>query len=325
MSSTVSHAITVSPEQAGRRLDQTLAELLPDYSRSRLKEWIDAGKVRVNGQPARPRDRMIGGEKIEVDAELPRDHTVAAEAIPLTLAYEDEHVFVIDKPAGFTVHPGAGTPDGTLQNALLHLDPNLALVPRAGIVHRLDKDTTGLLVIARTLEAHTALVRQLQDREIGREYEAICFGVMTAGGTVDAPIDRHRTDRTKMTVRQDGRPSVTHYRVIRRYRAHTHVRVNLDTGRTHQIRVHMMHVKYPIVGDRVYGGRLLLPPAASPEFIQALRDFGRQALHAARLKFDHPITGKEISCEAPLPADMKSLLAALEQDLKEHPPKTSVR
>ena len=318
MSSSISHVLTISAAQAGSRLDQALAELLPHHSRTRLKGWIEAGKVRVDGRPARPRDRVAGGEEIRVEAELALPEAVGAEAIPLQIVHRDDDVFVINKPAGLTVHPGAGTPAGTLQNALLHLDPALAGIPRAGIIHRLDKETTGLLIIARTLEAHTALVRQLQEREVKREYEAICVGVMTAGGTIDAPIGRHRVDRVRMSVRQDGRESVTHYRVIRRFRAHTHVRVNLDTGRTHQIRVHLSHVRYPIVGDRVYGGRLIIPPAAAAEFAQTLRGFTRQALHAARLSFEHPRSRKKIACEAPLPADMRELLTALELDLTQH-------
>jgi len=223
-------------------------------------------------------------------------------------------VLVVNKPAGLVVHPGAGNPDRTLQNALLALDPGLAALPRAGIVHRLDKDTSGLLIVARTLPAHTALVRMLGERDIHREYEAICRGVMTAGGTVDAPIDRHPQERVKMAVREGGRESVTHYRVIKRFRAHTHVRVQLETGRTHQIRVHLAHAGYPIVGDRVYGGRLTLPKGASEALRTALREFPRQALHAARLQLDHPVTGRPLECLAPLPDDMRQLLAVLAAD-----------
>jgi 23S rRNA pseudouridine1911/1915/1917 synthase len=212
------------------------------------------------------------------------------------------------------VHPGAGNPDRTLQNALLSLDPKLASLPRAGIIHRLDKDTSGLLIVARTLPAHTALVRMLEQRDIHRGYEAVCRGVMTAGGTVDAPIERHPTDRVRMAVRQGGRDAVTHYRVIRRFRAHTHVRVQLETGRTHQIRVHLAHAGFPIVGDRVYGGRLTLPRGASEELKDALRAFPRQALHAARLEFEHPVTRKPVACTAPLPADMQDLLGVLDKD-----------
>jgi 23S rRNA pseudouridine1911/1915/1917 synthase len=257
---------------------------------------------------------VLGGEAVAIAAALPEDARALPQAIPLALVHEDRPLFVIDKPAGLVVHPGAGNPDRTLQNALLALDPGLAALPRAGIVHRLDKDTSGLLVVARTLPAHTALVRMLGAREIHREYEAICRGVMTAGGTIDAPIDRHPTERVRMAVREGGRDSITHYRVIRRFRAHTHVRVQLETGRTHQIRVHLAHAGYPIVGDRVYGGRLTCPRGAGEELRRALREFPRQALHAARLEFDHPVTGRRLECRAALPADMCALLEALARD-----------
>jgi 23S rRNA pseudouridine1911/1915/1917 synthase len=306
--------LTIPPEQAGLRLDQALAVLLPDYSRSRLKAWIESGEIRVNGRPWRPKDKVLGGESIELTATMPEDTRAEAQPIPLVLVHEDRHLFVVDKPAGLVVHPGAGNPDSTLQNALLALDPKLASLPRAGIVHRLDKDTSGLLAVARTLPAHTALVRMLGEREVHREYEAICRGVMTGGGTVDAPIDRHPTDRVRMAVREGGREAVTHYRVIRRFRGHTHVRVQLETGRTHQIRVHLAHAGYPIVGDRVYGGRPLLPKGASEALRNALREFPRQALHAARLSFDHPVTVKPVDCSSPLPADMSDLLEALARD-----------
>jgi len=308
---TLELSLIIPPEQAGQRLDQALAALLPDYSRSRLKAWIESGEVRVDGAVMRPRDKVFGGESIALNAALPAETRAAPQHMPLVLVHEDRHLFVVDKPAGLVVHPGAGNPHGTLQNALLALDPKLAVLPRAGIVHRLDKDTSGLLVVARTLPAHTALVRMLGEREVHREYEAICRGVMTAGGTVDAPIDRHPTDRVRMAVRDGGRESVTHYRVIKRFRAHTHVRVQLETGRTHQIRVHLAHAGFPIVGDRVYGGRLALPRGVSEALRQALREFPRQALHAARLQFGHPVTGRPVECRSPLPTDMRELLDML--------------
>jgi 23S rRNA pseudouridine1911/1915/1917 synthase len=311
---TLEISLVIPAEQAGQRLDQALAALLPEYSRSRLKGWIESGEARVDGRERRPRDRVLGGEAVAIAAALPEDARALPQAIPLTLVHEDRHLLVIDKPAGLVVHPGAGNPDRTLQNALLALDPGLAALPRAGIVHRLDKDTSGLLVVARTLPAHTALVRMLGAREIHREYEAICRGVMTAGGTIDAPIDRHPTERVRMAVREGGRDSITHYRVIRRFRAHTHVRVQLETGRTHQIRVHLAHAGYPIVGDRVYGGRLTCPRGAGEELRRALREFPRQALHAARLELDHPVTGRRLECRAALPADMCALLEALARD-----------
>jgi len=214
------------------------------------------------------------------------------------------------------VHPGAGNAAHTLQNALLAFDPKLAVVPRAGIVHRLDKDTSGLLVVARTPEVHTALVAAISAREVDRHYIALCTGVMTAGGTVDEPIGRHRSLRTRMAVRGDGRPAVTHYRVLKRFRAHTLVRAELETGRTHQIRVHLSHIGFPIVGDPEYGGRRRLPAGASSELVAALEGFRRQALHAARLKLEHPVSGKEMAWEAPLPGDMEALLKVMEADTK---------
>ena len=306
------HALTLPPQSAGLRFDQALARALPQYSRARLKEWIEAGAVQVDGRPLRPKDKVLGGEQVRLEAHLSVHSEVAAEAMPLAVVYQDRALLLIDKPAGLVVHPGAGNAAHTLQNALLALDPKLALVPRAGLVHRLDKDTSGLLVVARTPEAHTALVAALAARAITREYLAICSGVMTGGGTIDEPIGRHRTQRTRMAVRADGRPSVTHYRVVRRFAAHTLVRVQLETGRTHQIRVHLAHAGFPLVGDPVYGGRRRLPAGCPPALTAALNAFPRQALHAASLKLAHPLSGKPMAWEAPLPPDMQSLLAALE-------------
>jgi 23S rRNA pseudouridine1911/1915/1917 synthase len=294
-SSHIKLSARVPAEAAGRRLDQALASLFPDYSRTRLKSWIDEGKVLV-------------------DAQLEDEVAVVPQPMALEIVYEDATLIVVNKPVGLVVHPGAGNPDRTLQNALLAHDPGLSLLPRAGIVHRLDKDTSGLLVVARTLEAHSALVRMLEAREIHREYEAVCSGVMTAGGTVDAPIGRHRVDRVRMAIREDGRESVTHYRVLARFRAHTHVRVMLETGRTHQIRVHLAHAGYPIVGDATYGRRLAIPKGATPRLDAALRGFRRQALHAARLAFEHPMTGGSCEFSAPVPGDMRELLDALRED-----------
>ncbi len=315
MTETIHHQLLIPESCAGQRLDQVLSGLLEGYSRTRIKEWIEQGQVRVDGLQMRPRDKVLGGESVEVNAQLPEVVSVQAQPIALDIQYQDEHVLVINKPAGLVVHPGAGNAAGTLQNALLHFDPALAQVPRAGIVHRLDKDTSGLLVVARTVEAHVGLVRALEARDIERHYEAICVGVMTGGGTVDAPIGRHRVDRVRMAIRSDGREAVTHYRVIRRLRAYTHIRLKLESGRTHQIRVHMAHIHYPLLGDRVYGGRLLLPKGATPALVEAVRGFRRQALHAARLAFAHPITGEPVACEAPLPKDMQDLLAVLEADV----------
>jgi 23S rRNA pseudouridine1911/1915/1917 synthase len=306
--------LRLPPQAAGRRLDQALAEALPEFSRSRLKRWIDAGMLRVDGRVPRPRDLVGGGEHVTLDA--PDEDAVAPvpQALPLVIAWQDEDVIVVDKPAGLVVHPGAGNRDRTLQNALLAHDPKLAKLPRAGIVHRLDKDTTGLLVVARNEGARTALTEALAGREIHREYQAVCNGVMTAGGKVDAPIDRHPVDRLRMAVRQSGREAVTHYRVIERFRRHTWVRVTLETGRTHQIRLHLSHAGYPLVGDPVYGRRLAVPRGATGELAEALHGFRRQALHASKLGFPHPRDGRAIEVESPLPADLKALIAALKRD-----------
>jgi 23S rRNA pseudouridine1911/1915/1917 synthase len=309
-----SHALTLPADSAGLRFDQALARALPQYSRARLKEWIEAGAVAVDGRALRAKDKVLGLEQVRIEVQLAVEADLAAEAMPLAVVFKDRALIVINKPPGLVMHPGAGNAHHTLQNALLSLDPKLALVPRAGLVHRLDKDTSGLLVVARTPESHTALVAQLAAREITREYLAVCAGVMTAGGTIDEPIGRHRTQRTRMTVRADGRPSITHYRVLQRFRAHTLVRVQLETGRTHQIRVHLAHAGFPVVGDPVYGGRRRIPAGSSAPLVQALSAFPRQALHAARLKLAHPLTGKPMEWEAPLPPDMTALLAALKAD-----------
>lgn len=315
MSSTrYQHELRLPPEAAGRRLDQALADALPAYSRSRLKRWIDAGRVRVDGRIPKPRDAVTGGELIRLDAPVEDAVPLRPQPMPLSIAWSDASVLVIDKPAGLVVHPGAGNPDGTLQNALLAHDPTLAELPRAGILHRLDKDTTGLLIVARTSAARDALGAALAARRIHREYQAVCVGVMTAGGTVDAPILRHPVDRLRMAVRSDGREAVTHYRVIERFRRHTWVRVMLETGRTHQIRLHLAHAGYPLVGDPVYGRRLVIPRGATPRLESTLRGFRRQALHAARLEFPHPVDGRRIEVEAPLPADFVELVAALHED-----------
>jgi len=309
--------LEIPQELSGFRLDRALARLLPAHSRTRIKGWIEGGQVQVGALPCKPRDLLAPGSRIRVTIPLVTPAAEAsAEPIALAVVHEDSEVIVVDKPAGLVVHPGAGNPRHTLQNALLSLDPALAAVPRAGIVHRLDKDTSGLLVIARTLEAHTALTRELMARSVTREYLAVCVGVMIAGGTIDEPIARDRRNRLRMAVRRDGRPARTHYRVLERFRAHTYLKVTLDTGRTHQIRLHLAHLKYPIVGDPLYGGRLLRPRGASDELIEILRAFKRQALHAATLAFDHPRTGRRLSFTSPLPPDFAALLAALRRDAR---------
>ena len=307
---------TVPLELAGRRFDQALAEMFPEYSRSRLAEWIKAGDALLDGQPVRPRDPVRGGEAVAVNLRTRVETHSEAEDIALDVRYQDADVLVIDKPAGLVVHPGAGNPRGTMVNALLHLDPTLAELPRAGIVHRLDKDTSGLMVVARSLRAHSSLIEQLSGREVHRQYLAVVVGPMIAGGTVDAPIGRHPTDRIRQAVVKEGqgKQAVTHYRVRERFRAHTLVECRLETGRTHQIRVHMAFAKHPLIGDPLYGGSFKLPKAATPELVEALRGFRRQALHAEKLSFRHPVSGEAVTTESPMPDDMQALLAALRAD-----------
>lgn len=304
----------IPADLAGKRLDQALATLLPDYSRSRLKDWILAGEVTVDGATATPKARVREGQAVDVRAVVAVCEVSRPEAIRLDVVYEDEAVLVINKPAGLVVHPGAGNPTGTLLNGLLHHAPELALLPRSGILHRLDKDTTGLLLVARTVPAHTRLVRDLQEREITREYRAVCSGRVTAGGHVDAPIGRHATHRTRQAVTDRGKPAVTHYRVLQRFPAFSFLALRLETGRTHQVRVHMAHIRHALIGDPQYGGRLRIPAGSSPALGDALRRFHRQALHACRLAFRHPLTGETVDCRAPLAADMVELLAALAAD-----------
>jgi 23S rRNA pseudouridine1911/1915/1917 synthase len=307
--------LLIPADLAGQRLDAALARLLPAQSRTRIKGWIESGAVQVAGQPARPSDRVDAAARVLVRiAAAPVQTAVSAEMIALNIVHQDSDCLVIDKPAGLVVHPGAGNPRHTLQNALIGFDPGLAVLPRAGLIHRLDKDTSGLLVVARNPEAQTSLSRQLMARTMAREYRAICAGVMTGGGRIDLAIGRHRADRLRMAVRSDGRSAVTHYRILERFRAHTLVAVKLETGRTHQIRLHLSHLHYPIVGDPVYGGRLKRPRGASDELVATLRMFKRQALHAASLAFDHPRTGKRREFSSAPPQDFQELTDALRAD-----------
>ncbi len=308
---------SIPNNMAGKRVDSVLAQIFPQFSRSRLKTWLQSGLILVNDKVLKPRDHIVGGERVEITLVREVETKWIAQSIPLNIVYEDDSIIVVNKPPGLVVHPGAGNQDGTLSNALLYFDSNLQSVPRSGIVHRLDKDTSGLLVVARTLEAQHHLVAQLQERSMKREYEALVTGVMTAGGTIDQPIGRHPVNRLKMAVNTRGKEAITHYRVIKRFKSHTHVRVKLESGRTHQIRVHMAHIRYPIVGDQSYGGRLILPSGAKDEFKQLLRGFKRQALHAAKLTIRHPVSQKIMQWEAPPPEDMAALINAFNFDIKQ--------
>ncbi|EOW9474828.1 23S rRNA pseudouridine(1911/1915/1917) synthase RluD [Vibrio cholerae] len=308
---------TVKDSQLGQRLDQAVAELFTDFSRSRLKEWLLEGKIAVNGDViTKPRTKVMGGEVITVQAELEDEQRWEAQDLPLNIVYEDDDIIVINKPRDFVVHPGAGQADKTVLNALLFHYPPIAEVPRAGIVHRLDKDTTGLMVVAKTVPAQTRLVRALQKRDVTREYEAIVIGTMTAGGMIDKPIGRHSTKRTLMSVSPMGKHAVTHCRVAEHFREHTRLRLRLETGRTHQIRVHMAYLQHPLLGDTAYGGRARIPKGATEELTEMIRDFDRQALHAVMLKFEHPVTGEELEFHAPVPDDMVEMTLALREDAK---------
>ncbi len=302
----------IPPELTGQRLDRALAGLFPDYSRARLQAWIRDGSVTVNGRVLRPRDKVRAGDHVQLDAPVEVETAWQPEALPLNIVYQDEDLLVINKPAGVVAHPAVGNRNGTLVNALLHHVPELSGVPRAGLIHRLDKDTTGLLVVARTLEAHTELGRQLHERAFLREYQALVQGVVTAGGKVDAAIGRHPVDRKRMAVVSNGRDAVTHYRVLQRFAAHSHLVLRLESGRTHQIRVHMAHIHHPVVGDPVYGGRRRIPPGGDVHLLAALAAFRRQALHAGRLGLTHPRSGERMEWRAPLPADMAALLERLQ-------------
>ena len=307
---------TIPESLAGQRLDQALASLMPDRSRSQIQGWIKAGKVRLGAAAGtlRPRDPVTAGDEVQVSVPPPELDRWEAQAIPLNVVYEDEAVLVIDKPAGLVVHPGAGNTDGTALNALLSHAPELAGLARAGIVHRLDKQTSGLMVVAKTEAVRLNLIEQLEARSVSRTYMTIVEGPLIAGGTVDAPVGPHAPDRGRMAVSSKGKPAITHYRVERKFPAHTLLRVNLETGRTHQIRVHMAHIHHPVVGDPVYGGRLRLPRACSEELAEALRGFKRQALHATHLEFDHPLSGERVGFDSPMAADMQALLRLLEED-----------
>lgn len=315
METRIERRLVVPEEFAGARLDQALARLLPDYSRSALKNWLLEGGISLDHARPKPSHRLEGGETIELAVTLPVVEDARPEAMALDIVFEDAHLLVIDKPVGLVVHPGAGNRLGTLLQGLLHHDPELAHLPRAGIVHRLDKDTSGLMVVARSPQAYQGLVGALKEREVERVYLGLAVGLPIAGGRIEAAIGRHPRDRTRMAVREDGRPAATRWRVLERFRGHCLVEARLESGRTHQIRVHLEHAGHPLVGDPTYGGRLRLPAGMGAVAIAALRAFPRQALHATRLALSHPVSGESMAWERPPPEDFQTLLAALRADL----------
>lgn len=318
MSEHIQQSLKVPDELGNKRFDHIAAQVFPDFSRARLQSWIKEGKLTVDGEIRKAKEKLVGGEELKLDVVTQAEGEWLPEPIDFPIVFEDEHILVINKPMDLVVHPAAGNLTGTLLNGLLHHCPDLINIPRAGIVHRLDKDTTGLMVVAKTLQAQNHLVEQLQSREMGREYEAVVQGVLTGGGTVSEPIARHLKDRTKMAVHPTGKEAVTHYRVLEKFPTHTYVRVKLETGRTHQIRVHMAHIQHPLVGDPTYGGKVRLPKGVSHEMRDVLREFPRQALHARKLTLMHPNTNKSMSWEVPLPDDFEELLDELRYDADTH-------
>ncbi|WP_116367361.1 23S rRNA pseudouridine(1911/1915/1917) synthase RluD [Parahaliea mediterranea] len=324
MADTIREQATIPAELDGERLDAAAAQLFPDFSRSRLQSWIKRGELLLDGSACRPRDKVREGGQLSLSAELQDEVSWEPQPIDLDIVYEDDSILVLNKPAGLVVHPAAGHADGTLVNALLNHAPAMAQLPRGGIVHRLDMETSGLMVAAKTLQAHHDLVDQLQARTVKRQYCAVCIGAMTGGGTIDAPMGRHPRSRKKMAVLSfGGKPAVTHYRIAKRFGHHTRIAVNLETGRTHQIRVHMAHRKYPLIGDPVYGGRPRIPKGASQRLIDTLRNFRRQALHAEALGLEHPESGEPMHFECPLPSDIQDLLTVLAEDDPANPGRDS--
>jgi len=318
MNQKIQHHLEIPAEYSGQRLDQVLVKLLPEYSRALIQKWIKSGQALLQGKQVKPRTPVTGGENVSIEAQIESSTGEwKAQPLPINLVYEDEAILVINKPIGMIVHPGSGNPDYTLVNALLHQYPDLEILPRAGLIHRLDKDTSGLLVVAKTMSAYTLLNRQLKARKIRREYQCIVSGTMISGGTIDAPIARHPLHRKRMAIIETGRPAVTHYRILEKFRAHTRLKVRLETGRTHQIRVHMAYIQHPIIGDNTYGERLRLPKEATPELVKALREFKHQALHADELGLTHPLSKEELSWKIDLPQDFQALLACLREDTKE--------
>ena len=310
---TINEKFTIPDDYHGLRVDQAVAKLLSGYSRSQLQKWLASGQILINGQRAAAKQKVQGGESVVLNVLLQPDQRWEAQALPLNIVYQNDDIVIVNKPADLVTHPGAGNPDGTLVNALLHHIPETQNLPRAGIIHRLDKETSGLLVVAKTLHAHNDLVKALQAREIHREYECIVQGKLISGGTVDEPIGRHPKNRLQQAVITSGKPAITHYRIIQRFQHYTHLKVVLETGRTHQIRVHMAHIGHPIVGDPLYGGRKRIPKNLSPELKIILDNFNRQALHAKKLILINPSSGESQTFEIPAPEDFLILLNGLKE------------
>lgn len=318
MSEQIQQIILVPDELGNKRFDQIAVQLFPDFSRARLQTWIKSGQLLVDGQNRQPKDKLVGGENLSLNVTMQAEGEWLPEDIPLDIVFEDDHIIILNKPTNLVVHPAAGNLTGTLLNGLLHHCPSLQNIPRAGIVHRLDKNTTGLMVVAKTLQAQNNIVVQLQSREMGREYEAVILGTLTGGGTVNEAIARHDKDRTKMSVHPTGKEAITHYRVLQQFPSHSHVRLKLETGRTHQIRVHMSHIQHPLVGDTTYGGKVRFAKGVTAELRDVLRLFPRQALHAKRLELYHPASNKLMHWEVALPDDMIELLEELSYDATRH-------
>jgi len=303
--------IIIPHRMSGQRLDSAISEMLPNYSRSRITSWIKSGDVYIDNKTFKPKDRSSGNEIVMLQINQKQNITWTPEKIPIDVVYEDEDIIVVNKPYGLVTHPGSGNWDGTLANALLHYSSDLSILDRAGIVHRLDKNTSGLMVVAKNLKSQKYLVEQLQTHSVEREYSAIVYGHMISGGTVNEPIGRDPKERVKQSVRINGKSAITHYRVIDRFTNHTHVKAILETGRTHQIRVHLSHIGYPLIGDPLYGGRIRFPKKAGNELKNALKAFQRQALHSKKLTLKHPTTGNLMTWKIELPEDMMGLINVL--------------
>ena len=306
--------LVVDDDNNNQRLDKVVAILLPDFSRMTIKNWINSGNVLLDKHAAEPKTKVYKGQKIQVFPIIENRQETLAENIDFGIAHEDEDILIVDKPSGLVVHPGHGNHTGTLQNGLLYYLPSLKYLPRGGLIHRLDKDTSGLLVIAKTSRSYKQMVSALQNRKILREYRAICVGAMSSGGKVDAKISRDTKNRIKFAISKNGKHALTHFRILKKFEQHTYIGLRLDTGRTHQIRVHMSHIKYPLLGDPLYGKRLIVPQRASKTLQSKLQQFKRQALHANKISLSHPISHEELTIKSKIPEDILSILVALSND-----------